>query len=157
ESVRYEFSNAPGGKVWDVTADETPVLKSTDLGSGRISVELQSKDDRLRKFITFSESSLLVPSIGRIAAPQLRDGICQKGAQDLIVASRAFQQAAEKLRDLRRKGGEATEAMTAEIVYIEDIQNEFGYGSVDPTGLRDFIAYTFRHATDKPVFLTLLG
>src|SRR5207237_747803 len=53
ESVRYEFSNAPGGKVWDVTADETPVLKSTDLGSGRISVELQSKDDRLRKFITF--------------------------------------------------------------------------------------------------------
>ncbi|HEX5317206.1 MAG TPA: C25 family cysteine peptidase, partial [Candidatus Kapabacteria bacterium] len=62
-----------------------------------------------------------------------------------------------ELAQLREEGGQATEAMSAAVVTIEDIYREFGYGNNDIVALRDFMAYTMRHANARPVYLTLLG
>ena len=155
-ALSYQFTNAAGGELWDVTDLLAPRVLGTANGNS-ISVSLQGASSRLRRFIAFSAQSLLSPALSQISAPSLRTTIGQQGAAEIIVAPQAFIAQAKELAALREEGGQATEAMSAAVVTIEDIYREFGYGNSDVTALRDFMAYTFRHATTRPSYLTLLG
>ena len=155
-ALSYQFTNASGGEVWDVTNLLTPHVIGTANGNS-IAVSLQGQSSTLRRFIAFSGQSLLSPTLSQISAPSLRSTIGQQGATEIIVAPQAFLTQANELAALREEGGQATEAMSAAVVTIEDIYREFGYGNKDVTALRDFMAYTFRHAKTRPSYLTLLG
>jgi hypothetical protein len=163
EAFTYSFSNATSGAVWDVTDPFRPVAVGRDNGSG-LQATLQGKDAALRQFIAFTPQSALRVGGGKISrtsAPVLRAAIGQQGATNIIIAPEAFRGYAEQLRDLRNRGGEATEAIKTELVILEDIYKEFGYGAKDPVAIRDFMAYVFRHTqrngTSVPMFLTLFG
>ena len=155
-ALGYQFTNAAGGEVWDVTNSQAPRIVASASGNS-MSVDLQGEKQAMRRFIAFSGQSVLSPTLQAIGAPTLRNTVCQTGATEIIVAPEAFLQQANELAQLRKEGGEATEAMSASVVTIEDIYREFGYGNSDIVALRDFMAYTFRHASTRPVYLTLLG
>ena len=155
-AFEYQFTNAIGGEVWDVTNSLFPKVVANANGNS-MTAEVQGKTRAMRRFIAFSGQSLLSPTLSLTTAPTLRNTLCQKGATEIIVAPQAFLSQANELAALREEGGEATEAMSAAVVTIEQIYQEFGYGNNDIVALRDFMAYTFRHAQTRPVYLTLLG
>lgn len=157
-ALQYNFTSAGGGQVWDVTNSVAPKIVDTAIGNG-ITADLQGQSRAMRRFFAFTPSSALAPSISPVSVPTLRTSVCLAGATEIIVAPRAFIVQADSLALLRAEGGQATEAMSAQAVAIEDIYQEFGYGSSDPMAIRDFMAYTLRHAApgSKPVYLTLLG
>ena len=155
-AFQYQFTNASGGEIWDVTNSQAPNIVATANGSS-MSVSLQGQHLAMRQFLAFSGQSVLSPSLAAITAPSLRATVCQTGATEIIVTPQAFLQQANELAQLREEGGDATEAMSAAVVTIDDIYREFGYGNNDIVALRDFMAYTFHHASAKPVYLTLLG
>ncbi len=155
-AFHYNFTSATGGELWDITNPFAAHVVASASGDA-ISVDLQGMVHQMRHFIAFSGASLQTPSISSVSVPNLRSGVCQTGATEIIIAPQEFLPQANELAQLREQGGEATEAMSAVVVSIDDVFREFGYGSHDVTALRDFMAYLFRHASTKPVYLTLLG
>ncbi len=155
-AYQYPFTSAAGGEVWDVTNALAPHI-ITSANGDNMPVTLQGQHGAMRRFFAFSTQSVLSPTIASIQAPTLRTTICQTGAEEIIVAPQAFLTEANQLAELRRQGGQATEAMSATVVTIESIYQEFGYGNNDVVALRDFMAYTLHHAATRPSYLTLLG
>lgn len=161
EALRYTFTNIAGGGVWDVTNDAAPraLVSNSDATA---TVEIQGQDAAMRSFVAFSSASALRPAkLSLTTAPKLRSTIGQTGAQNIIIAPEAFLAQARELERLREEGGQATEGMSTEVVLIEDIYKEFGYGVKDPVAIRDFMAYvyrtTMRNGASVPLFLTLFG
>ncbi|MFC1555503.1 type IX secretion system sortase PorU [candidate division KSB1 bacterium] len=80
-----------------------------------------------------------------------------RAADMLIIAPRVFSEAADRLKQHRH----IQDGLLTEVVYIEDIFNEFGAGLPDPTAIRDFTKYAFDNwAVDQanpPRYLLLLG
>ncbi len=157
-AFQYQFTNANGGELWDITNALAPHIVASASGDN-ISATLQGQRGAMRHFIAFSAQSVLAPTtIVLLAAPPvLRSTICQSGAEEIIVTPEAFLAEANQLAKLREQGGQATEAMSAVVVTIESIYQEFGYGNKDAVALRDFMSYTMHHAATRPSYLTLLG
>ncbi len=155
-AYQYQFTDATGGAVWDVTNALAPTIVAGANGN-TISVALQGQHGAMRQFIAFSSQSAVAPTIAALAAPSLRNSVCQTGAEEIIIAPQAFQTEANQLAALRQEGGQATEAMSAAVVTVESIYQEFGYGNNDIVAIRDFMAYTMHHAAVRPMYLTLLG
>lgn len=160
----YDFTGVQGGAVWDVTNPAKPIALGKDNGSGSLAVTIQGRLTEMRQVIAYSTQSALRIGGGKISRttpPQLRATLGQQGTTNIIVAPEVFREQAEDLRVLRERGGEATEAMKTTVVLLEDIYKEFGYGAKDPTAIRDFMAYVYRHTrsngTTVPMFLTLFG
>lgn len=159
-AYEYRFGAADGGEVWDVTYRDAPrVLARADGNEMRVSI--QGIADSMRRFIAFSNASLASPKLTRINEPKLRETIGQQGAQSIIIAPAGFRQAADSLAHIRQRGGQATEPLNVTVVNLEDIFQEFGYGSRDLAAIRDFLSYTFRHTvrngTTVPLYVTLFG
>ncbi len=155
-AYQYQFTSASGGEVWDVTNALAPTIVASANGNN-ISVALQGQHRAMRQFIAFSAQSAVSPAIASLTAPSLRTSVCQTGADEIIIAPQKFLVEANELAQLRQQGGQATEAMSAQVVTIESIYQEFGYGNNDVVALRDFMAYTLHHAAIRPLYLTLLG
>ncbi|HET6511407.1 MAG TPA: type IX secretion system sortase PorU [Candidatus Kapabacteria bacterium] len=163
-AFEFNFTNAAGGAVWDITDPFTPRSIAHADGSGKITASIQGRDGALRQFISFSEQSIqrvAVSKLSRIDEPKLRATIGQQGATNIIVTPEALLEQANELKALREKGGQATEPIKTAVILLEDIYREFGYGAKDPVAIRDFMAYvyrnTLRNGTDVPMFLTLFG
>jgi len=159
KAFHYEFTQSSNGALWDVTDNAEPKQVAASSGDV-IAADVQSDATNGRRLIAFSGASLRSARMNAISAPSLRSTIGERGATDIIVAPRSLEAAARKLKALRELGGEATEPMKTEVVFVEDIFREFGYGTNDPVAIRDFCSYVFRHASVSgvaPMFLTLLG
>jgi hypothetical protein len=156
----YTFTDASDGEVWDVS-DPLSARRLASASGSTLQVAVQGRDSVLRRFIGFSNGNLRSPDLSSVSAPSLRPGLCQIGVQDIIIAPEEFLDAANRLADLRRKGGQATEPLSVAVVTLEDIYREFGYGSHDVSSIRDFLSYTLRHTaangTTIPLFVTLFG
>jgi hypothetical protein len=160
DAYHYTFSDATGGEIWDVTRLATPRAVAVASGS-TLDVSLQGVADTMRRFFAFSEASLSASKLARVSAPRLRSTVGLQGSQSIIIAPAAFRQAADSLAHIRQMGGQATEPLTVSVVNLEDVFEEFGYGSRDLTAVRDFLSYTFRHTlkngTTVPLYVTLMG
>ncbi len=152
----YNFQNAAGGELWDVTAGITPRVLASATGNA-MAADVQGNTGKMRRLIAWSGQSLLSPKLSKLGAPTLRETIGQTGAEEIILAPNDLLSEARQLQQLREQGGQATEPMSAAVVNIEDVYREFGYGSRDITAIRDFMAYTFRHGATKVHYLLLLG
>ncbi|HEY6171914.1 MAG TPA: C25 family cysteine peptidase, partial [Candidatus Kapabacteria bacterium] len=159
-TYRFTFSNAATGEIWDIS-DHKNINRIAEASGASMSADIVGKGEVLRRFITFSDGNLKSPELSTLSPMKLRPGICQTGAQDIIITTEAFLGQAQKLAAIRERGGQATNPLTTAIVTVEDIYREFGYGAKDVTAIRDFLAYTFRstikNSSTVPLFATLFG
>jgi hypothetical protein len=156
QAFQYNFTSAGNAEVWDVTHSSSPRIIAQASGDA-MPANIQGVPNILRRFIAFTPQSAVSPSITPIAVPSLRNTIGQQGAEEIIVTPSAFLAQANELKQLRQQGGQATDPLSVAVVTTDDIYREFGYGSKDITAIRDFMAYTFRHAVTKPHYLALFG
>jgi hypothetical protein len=159
-AYRFTFSNATTGEIWDVS-DHKNINRVASASGTSMSADVVGKGEVLRRFIAFSDGNIKYPELSTLSAMKLRSGICQTGAQDIIITSEAFLAQAQKLAAIRERGGQATNPLTTAVVTVEDIYREFGYGTKDVTAIRDFLAYTLRstikNSSTVPLFATLFG
>ena len=75
------------------------------------------------------------------------------GADEIIIAPRAFCDAVEPLAERRR-----TQGLRVKVVAVEDVYNLFNGGVVHPEAIRAFVAYAHAHwPTPAPRYLLLAG
>jgi hypothetical protein len=152
--AEFVVANAIAGtQVWDITDPLGPARMPGNFANNEF--RFVNSCSRLREYVAFNPSGYLTPvPIGKIANQDLHN----TSPVDLIVVSHpSLLPEAQRLAQIhQQQNGLRTLVVTTEQVY-----NEFGSGSPDPTATRDFVKMYYDKfgtmAANKPRYLLLFG
>ncbi len=103
------------------------------------------------RFLAVDSEAVRRPDAAQMdAASNLRGE--RGGADYVIVTHTLFREEAERLADHRRAGG-----LSAQVVDVADIYDEFAFGQLNPEAVRTFMVHAFGTWTRRPVYLLLFG
>ncbi len=139
-------------QVWEVTQATEP-LRMQGVLSGT-EFRFINNCTRLREYIAFNAANFLVPvAIGKINTQDLHNA---SPADLLIVTHPLLLSQAERLASLHQQNG-----LRVIVVSTEQVYNEFGSGTADPTAIRDFVKMYYdkfgSSPVNKPKYLLLFG
>lgn len=143
---------SPNIRVFDLTSPDKPILLTNlviENNGGNHSVTLPA--NRGRAAFAAEDSALLSASSITANTPSTLSTTTHN-AELLIVSYKDWMTQAENWANYRRGQG-----MTVEVVNIEDIQDEFSYGSVDTSGIRQFFQYAKNNWQTPPKYILLIG
>ncbi len=152
-TAEFVLTNADATtQVWEVTDPARPVRMATTLASGQLRFARDAQ--QLREYVAFSNSWLTPTVVGRLTVQNLHS----TSEKDLfIITDAAFQVQANRIALFHQQNS----GLRTLVVTTEQVFNEFGSGSPDPTAIRDFVKmYYDRYRatwTQRPKSLLLLG
>jgi hypothetical protein len=135
-----------GAHVLDTTEGQ-PVWLS---GGGSSPAGLSFRAEAGRRYLAVSAEAVARPEVRLPPRSLLRDP--RRAAKHVVVAPRAFMEAAETLVQHRLSQG-----LTSRAVAVEEVFDVFGHGERHPDAVRDFLAFAFHHWTEPPRYVLLLG
>ena len=146
-------SASAGTQVWDITDPLTPVRMQGNFANNEF--RFVNTCSRLREYVAFNTSGSLIPvSMGKIANQDLHNA----SSVDLIIVSHpVLISQAQRLSQIHQQQN----GLSSIVVTTEQIYNEFGSGSPDPTAIRDFVKMYYDkfgvNTSTKPRYLLLFG
>lgn len=165
----FRSSQPSGGasRHFTVSGFSNPFIDIFDLtGARRVTGGVVSGDSLAGFTISFNDTLsgpktyLVVASGGPRSVPPLQQKqfadirVNPAGADYLIVAHRNFRAAAERLR-LERQN---TNGVRAQIVYVDDIYDEFNYGVMNVWAVKNFIKYAYLNwQVPRLTYVTMFG
>ena len=79
------------------------------------------------------------------------------GADWVAIYHRDFRAAAERLAQWRAADDRFGRPLRTAVIDVQDIYDEFSGGLLDPTAIRNFLAYAAEYWDPAPLFVTLIG
>ena len=153
-TAEFVVRNATAGtQVWDITDPLNPLRMQGNLSGSDF--RFINNCSRLREYVAFNPTNFLIPvAVGKISNLDLHNAA---PTDFLIVTHPNFLSQAQRLAQLhQQQNGLRTLVVTTEQVY-----NEFGSGSPDPTAIRDFAKMYYdkfgASAANKLKYLLLFG
>jgi hypothetical protein len=122
--------------VWDISQPRQPKLVVTTAGdqSGRITFNPAAPTN---KYLLIGLSAVLQPfSVTAASSTNLKRNA--DPGEYLIIAPQEFANVAQQLADYRRGQG-----LSASVVTIEDIYDNFNFGLASPLAIKDFLYYVY--------------
>ena len=155
--VKYKLSNFSSSdiQVFDITdfANVKSIL-SPDISGGQVDFTVSEGDGYKSKYIVLASNKL--KSISEITKVEIPKSIVSgEGAEYIIITDKKFSANAERLAAYRKN--DAPQKLSTKVVFVEDILNEFSYGMMDPTAIRNFLKYGYENWQIKPFFVLLFG
>ena len=140
-------------QVWNITDPLTPVRMQTNL----VNSDLHFVNDcsRLSEYVAFNSNNFLTPTpVGRIQNQNLHNS----SPEDfLIITYPAFLSQAQRFAQFHQQQNN----QRVLVVTTDQVYNEFGSGSPDPSAIRDFVKMYYdkygSNTADKPKYLLLFG
>ena len=156
--IEYVVNNLPvsGVYVFDVT-DHQSVKRitqvRTDIADGTVRrFQLAQSAGNIKSIAVVGLAGTLTPaSIAQIPNSNLRG--LSPGAEYVIVSPTAFAEQAERYRAYRQ----AHDSLQSTVAIIDNVENEFSGGLLDPMAVRDFLRYAETNWTVKPRYVLLFG
>ena len=149
---RVQLVGVPAGAIlWDITATDSPVVITGNPVGGTLEFDpaVSSSERRFRVWTRPEASS---PVAIRAATPgALRDN---PPAVDLVTIVHPVLRAPLE-SDVPSR--ESQSGLTADIVDVQDVYDEFGFGMFDPIAIRDFLKYTYETSASPPQAALLVG
>ncbi len=140
-------------RVFDVTDPEsTRELKGTiDQNNTGYAVSVAVQGTGERTLLAINNESVRGPLS---VTANLRSSwrLPERGADLLIITTRALAGSADPLKSLRQSQG-----LSVSVVDIEDVYDEFSFGQKSPQAVREFVSYTQTSWKKKPRFVLLIG
>ncbi len=135
-------------QLLDVSTPRQPVR----LGDAVLSpTGLQLATETDRSYFAVSATEARSPSsIWNDVASNLQNDV--NAADYLLITPAALLNEAQALADYRE-----AEGLRTTVVELQDIYDEFAFGTPDPNAIRDFIAYTHANWASAPDFVVLVG
>ena len=161
--LRFNSTSLVGKYVYELEGfDEEPtVLDVTDISSIRaLPTETMDGDyafvddvtDIPKSYVIFTEQGVLTPGAAeRDVTSDLRN--FSNGADFIIITHADFIDQAERLKTHR----ETQDSLSVFIADIQDVYDEFSWGVMDPTAIRDFMKHAFDFWMIRPSYLLLFG
>jgi hypothetical protein len=144
--------STPDIRVFDLTYPDSPTVLTNLVifnNNGNYSVSLPP--NRGRALFATQDTALLAPSSIVQNTPSTLSTAAHNG--DLVIISyKDWMTEANSWANYRR-----TQGLTVEVVNIEDIYDEFSYGSVNTTGITQFFMYAKDNWQTGPNYALLLG
>ena len=138
--------------IWDVTyIDNVTELAIEPNDTGFI---FNYFSDTIRSFINFNSSHSLTPVFESIIPNQNLHA--KNSSNYLIVTTHEFESQARRLIDLHKR----KDNLTGQLVFTEDIYNEFSTGRPEATAIRNFIKMIYQkglNTSDSLKYVLLLG
>jgi hypothetical protein len=154
--TEYKVNGFSGSDIYVFNISDFSNIKivETEKTGGQISFNANESNNAQIKYIALHSSKFKIPTTGeKIENSNIR-GI-SPGAKYLIIAHKKFQEQAERLLNYRKN--EARFKISGQLVFINDIYNEFSGGLLDPTAIRDFLKYAYDNWEIKPEYVLLFG
>ncbi len=156
--IEYDLSGFSNSniKVYDVT-DFSNVKLITNplvLSGGEFRFRKFQNTNSLSKFVAVGADSFLTPINPEQIENSNLHGI-DPGAKLIIVTNKLFHDQAVNYKNYREN--QSPNKMSAVVVDIDKIFNEFSCGMTDVSGLRNFIKYAYDNWTIKPEYVLLFG
>ncbi len=148
-NVSSTFQNP---KVWDIT--NTSAIKEIQTNTTDSGFTYNSQLDTVKKFIFFEEKNVRSPEFVNKVDNQNLHGL--SSTNYLIVTKKSFTNQANRLIDLHQRN----ENLSGQLVFVEDIYNEFSCGRPEATAIRDFIKTIYERGKDTKdslSYVLLLG
>jgi hypothetical protein len=135
--------------VWDITNPLSP--KNQQFRNESNKIFTINTQNILKEYYVFNEANILpISTFSKINNQNIRN---YKAADLLIVTTKKFKKAAQKLADHRIKN----DKISVEVVQVDEIYNEFSSGMVDVTAIRDFVKYLYEQPTQKLKYLLIFA
>jgi len=157
--VEYYLSGFPSSniKVFDVTDYANVELitpKSGYPSGGDCRFQIAENADTLRKYIAVGNDTYLTPVIPTPIENSNVRGITD-GAELIIITHKNFLEASNRLKSYREN--ETRVPVSAMVIDVDKIYNEFSGGLQDISGIRDFIKYAYDNWLIKPEYFMFMG
>ncbi len=152
---KYRISNFASNqiKVFDVTNwQDIEMVTDIDISAGSVIFTDDVTGFPRHQYIAVSEEAYWKPvDIQRVNFADLRN--VTNAADFIIVTHEDFYDAIIPLKERR----ETKDSLKTMIVKISDIYNEFSWGLIDPTALRDFLKFTYDNWNLTPRYVLFCG
>jgi len=146
------FSN-PQIRIVDITdaGEVREVIGVMKAESGAYAVTVKVPGSGQKTLLAFTEARVRKPvGISANQPSRWHQGIHE--AELVIVSHRAFIESAELLKSLREGQG-----WKVALIDVEDLYDEFSFGTKSPYALRDFLVRAMNHWKNPPRFVLLIG
>tara|TARA_R110001632_G_scaffold63953_5_gene152410 strand:+ start:2105 stop:5497 length:3393 start_codon:yes stop_codon:yes gene_type:complete len=153
--AEYQIQNSQNiFQVWDVTdqIEVRNILNESTSGS----FSLKSNAGVLREYIVLNENDFYTPEIISNSRVENQNIHAVKDINYLLITTEEFAQQAQRIADYHIENT----GLTAQVIMLDEIYNEFSSGSKDITGVRDFIKHVYTTNTtddDKLKYVCFFG
>jgi hypothetical protein len=150
DSVQYVIGQANNNLlIWDITNAQLPSNQLYKFSGNSATFGAAGKT--LKKYMAFTETQLQNPvSVVAVSNQNLRQ---IPVPELLIIAADKWQKQAQRLADFRQ----TNDGLSAQVVTIKQVFNEFSSGRLDPTAIRDFAKYLYERQPSRLKYLLLMG
>ncbi len=153
-TAEFVVSNATANtQVWDITDPLNPLRMQGNLSGSDF--RFVNNCSGLREYVAFNATNFFIPvAVSKISNQDLHNA---SATDFLIVAHPNFLSQAQRLAQLHQQQN----SLRTLVVTTEQVYNEFGSGSPDPTAIRDFVKMYYdkfgANAANKLKYLLLFG
>ena len=137
--VEYQLQNSQNiYQIWEVT-DHTNVTRIANESSSSTNFSFKAVGGDLKEYIVVSENDYYTPETVANASIENQNLHALKDINYLLITTSEFIEQAQRIANYHIENSE----LTAKVVLLDDIYNEFSSGSRDITGIRDFIRHVY--------------
>ena len=145
-ALTYQIENGSAAfQVWDVTNPTSPEIITNQSTANNFT--FQDSAGTLREYIILEESDFYRPEIIQNSNIENQNLHALKDINYIIITNSELSAQAQRMADYHQVNSN----LTAKVVLLDEIYNEFSSGSKDITGIRDFLKqlYTTNSSLDK--------
>ena len=136
-------------QVWDVSNPMRPAVQDGILSSDNFVFGIENKNEH-RYFVFNPSAALPVVSVSPVANQNLH---ALSQADMLIITPKVFWEQAQALAGFH----EQNDNLHSAVVDLDEVYNEFGTGTPDPSGIRDFIRMVYLRSEKQLKYVLLFG
>ena len=142
--VEYQIQNSQNiFQIWEVS-DPTNVSNIVNESSATI-FSFKANGGDLKEYIIVHQNDFYIPEAVSNARVENQNLHALKDINYLLITSNEFVEQAQRIANYHIENS----GLTAKVVILDEIYNEFSSGSKDITGIRDFIKYVYEtNSTD---------
>ncbi|MHB1686185.1 MAG: type IX secretion system sortase PorU [Ignavibacteriaceae bacterium] len=156
--IEYDLSGFSSSniQVFNVTdyANVSLISNFVELSGGECKFQAQENAGHVSKYFAVGSGNYNTP-VNPVQISNSNIHSIQPGAKFIIITDETFSDAAQRLKSYRET--QAPVKISTDVVYMDQIYNEFSCGVVDPTALRDFIKYVYNNWQIKPEYVLFFG
>ena len=136
--VEYQIQNSQNiFQIWEVTdpINVTNIINESNAGV----FSFKANSEVLKEYIVLHEDDYYIPESIPNAKIQNQNVHAIQDINYLLITSGEFEEQAQRIADYHMENS----GLTAKVVNLDEIYNEFSSGSRDITGIRDFIKHVY--------------
>ena len=143
--VEYQIQNSQNiFQIWEVS-DPTNVSNIANESSSSTIFSFKANGGDLKEYIVFHQNDFYLPEAVSNASVENQNLHALKDINYLLITSNEFVEQAQRIANYHIENS----GLTAKVVILDKIYNEFSSGSKDITGIRDFIKHVYEtNSTD---------